>query len=139
MNLRSFEGRSVLVEGHQRLIAPWSERVRYGIKKNGYHGGLSPQEMVVPIVVLSNTDNPTPPGGRYNRSTFPLWWVSRSSPPGPAEQPVPALKPAIPRTTRHALRPATARGDKTRAGRNRAQRRSTFPLDQPAAWVASIL
>jgi hypothetical protein len=50
------EGSRVLVAGH-RLIAPWSERVRYGIKKNGYHGGLSPQEMIVPIAVLSSTDD----------------------------------------------------------------------------------
>ena len=46
------QGQRVAVEGH-RLIAPWSERVRYGMMKNGYHGGVTPQEMVVPIVVLS--------------------------------------------------------------------------------------
>ena len=51
----SIQGQRVAVEGH-RLIAPWSERVRYGMMKNGYHGGLTPQEMVVPIVVLSGTD-----------------------------------------------------------------------------------
>ena len=49
------QGRGCAVEGH-RLIAPWSERVRYGMMKNGYHGGLTPQEMVVPIVVLSSSD-----------------------------------------------------------------------------------
>ena len=49
------QGQRVAVEGH-RLIAPWSERVRYGMMKNGYHGGLTPQEMVVPIVVLSSSD-----------------------------------------------------------------------------------
>ena len=27
-------------ESH-RLIAPWSERVRYSVKKNGYHGGVT--------------------------------------------------------------------------------------------------
>ena len=44
----------LLAEGH-RLIAPWSERVRYGAKKNGYHGGLTPQEMVIPITVVTST------------------------------------------------------------------------------------
>ena len=47
------QGPRVAVEGH-RLIAPWSERVRYGMMKNGYHGGLTPQEMVVPIIVLKH-------------------------------------------------------------------------------------
>jgi hypothetical protein len=89
------QGPRVLVEGHQ-LIAPWSERVRYGIKKNGYHGGLSPQEMVVPIVVLSNTDNP-PPGWQVQPVDVPLWWDEPLIAP-PAEQPVPRLKPATPRT-----------------------------------------
>lgn len=32
----------------QRLIAPWSEAVRYGARKAGYHGGISAQEIVVP-------------------------------------------------------------------------------------------
>ena len=40
--------RVLLAEGH-RLIAPWSERVRYGARKNGDHGGLTPQEMLIPI------------------------------------------------------------------------------------------
>ncbi|HEX7379713.1 MAG TPA: BREX-2 system phosphatase PglZ, partial [Pirellulales bacterium] len=52
------EGARVGVEG-RRLIAPWTEKVRFGVKKNGYHGGLNPQEMVVPIAVLTtSTDFP---------------------------------------------------------------------------------
>ena len=49
-------------EGELRIGGAWrsdrgldpglSERIRYGLKKNGYHGGISPQEMVVPIAVL---------------------------------------------------------------------------------------
>ena len=38
----------VMPEGG-RVIVPWSERVRYGAKKNGYHGGGTPQEMLIPI------------------------------------------------------------------------------------------
>lgn len=34
--------RVMLGRGH-KLIAPWSERVRYSGKKNGYHGGASPR------------------------------------------------------------------------------------------------
>jgi hypothetical protein len=66
------EGDRVLVSG-RRLIAPWSERVRYGIKKNGYHGGVSPQEMVIPIVVLSSTDD-VPEGWQEQPVATPAWW-----------------------------------------------------------------
>jgi hypothetical protein len=37
--------------GHA-VIAPWSERLRYRARRNGYHGGASPQEVVVPLAVL---------------------------------------------------------------------------------------
>jgi hypothetical protein len=88
------EGQRVAVEGH-RLIAPWSERVRYGVMKNGYHGGLTPQEMVVPIVVLSSTDK-FPAGWREQPVDTPAWWdeLVRVEPAAP--QPAPVLKPAEP-------------------------------------------
>ena len=35
-----------------RVVVPWSERLRYGAKKNGYHGGATPQEMLIPISIL---------------------------------------------------------------------------------------
>ncbi len=49
-------GSRVLIPANHRLIAPWTEKVRYGVKKNGYHGGVSPQEMVIPITVLCASD-----------------------------------------------------------------------------------
>lgn len=86
------EGSRVLTTGH-RLLAPWSERVRYGIKKNGYHGGLTPQEMVVPIVVLSSTDD-FPKDWTEQPIDTPAWWDEMSPAPLTAEQPIPKLKPA---------------------------------------------
>ena len=59
--------------GKTSLIAPWSEKLRYGIKKNGYHGGLTPQEMVVPIAVLSTSDL-FPAGWQEASVDLPLWW-----------------------------------------------------------------
>jgi hypothetical protein len=35
-------GSRVVIPDTHRLIAPWTEKVRYGVKKNGYHGGVSP-------------------------------------------------------------------------------------------------
>jgi len=88
------EGPRVLTQGH-RLIAPWSERVRYGIKKNGYHGGLTPQEMVVPIVVLSSTDD-FAKGWSEQPIDTPAWWDEPSPAPAAGKQPAPKLKPAVP-------------------------------------------
>ena len=80
----------------QRLVAPWSERVRYGAgKKNGYHGGLTPQEMVIPITVLSSTDD-VPKGWREQAVETPMWWDEPSKPGDIAESPAPTLKPVKP-------------------------------------------
>jgi hypothetical protein len=43
------------------------------MKKNGYHGGLNPQEMVVPIAVLSSTDD-LPKGWSEQPIDTPVWW-----------------------------------------------------------------
>lgn len=88
------QGQRVLTEGH-RLIAPWSERVRYSMMKNGYHGGLSPQEMVVPIAVLSGTDS-YPKGWREQPVDTPVWWDEPTATTPVKEQPAPVLKPTKP-------------------------------------------
>jgi hypothetical protein len=88
------EGPRVAVEG-RRLIAPWSERVRYGAMKNGYHGGLTPQEMVVPIVVLSGIDK-FPAGWREQPVDTPVWWDDTVEKAPAVEQPPPVLKPSKP-------------------------------------------
>src|SRR5262245_46399522 len=66
------------------LIAPWSENVRYGVKKFGYHGGVNPQEMVTPIVVLSPTGE-APEGWIDAPSDTPLWWDDQPIAVAPAE------------------------------------------------------
>jgi hypothetical protein len=66
-------GRRVVIPESKSVIVPWSERVRYGVKKNGYHGGVTPQEMVVPIAVLSPTDS-LPEGWVEVALEPPSWW-----------------------------------------------------------------
>ena len=56
----------------QSIVAAWSEKIRYATKRAGYHGGASPQEVLVPIIVLGGNSMPsgwdaTPPGE-------PGWW-----------------------------------------------------------------
>jgi hypothetical protein len=70
--------RVLLAEGH-RLIAPWSERIRYGAKKNGYHGGLTPQEMLIPIAVLAS-DELCMPGWADIPDPTPDWWEETPTP-----------------------------------------------------------
>jgi hypothetical protein len=51
-------GRVRGASGSQSVIMAWSERVRYSSKRNGYHGGASPQEVVVPVAVLVGDATP---------------------------------------------------------------------------------
>lgn len=88
------EGSRVVAEDH-RIIAPWSESVRYGIKKNGYHGGLSPQEMIAPIAVLASTDD-FPKDWSEQPIDTPGWWDDVSSNEVAKTQPAPKLKPVKP-------------------------------------------
>lgn len=87
--------RVVLPETH-KLIAPWTEKIRYGIKKNGYHGGVSPQEMVIPIAVL-NSSNAFPAGWNEAPVDTPLWWDIATSPAASEPETVLNLKPAEPK------------------------------------------
>ena len=71
----------VLIEGERvrgpgdrhRLVAAWADDVRYGTARNGYHGGASPQEMIAPLLLLSDVTarvpalEPCEPRG-------PAWW-----------------------------------------------------------------
>jgi hypothetical protein len=60
--------------GGGRVVAAWNERLRYTDKKNGYHGGASPQEVVIPLALLARTElglaGWTP---RYHPE--PRWWI----------------------------------------------------------------
>lgn len=46
-------GRVVTADGSQSVVCLWGESTRYAGRKNGYHGGASPQEMTVPLSVFA--------------------------------------------------------------------------------------
>lgn len=84
------QGERVVAGEQHTLIAPWSETLRYGMKKNGYHGGLNPQEMVVPVAVLSSSVTGLK-GWDEAPVQVPSWWDD--SVPSPVTTPiVPAQK-----------------------------------------------
>lgn len=67
------QGRRVVAEGQQAVL-PWREQLRYGPRRNGYHGGLTPKELLVPLVVLSTEDLPEGCGWAPAGFRRPAWW-----------------------------------------------------------------
>ncbi|WP_022924595.1 BREX-2 system phosphatase PglZ [Serinicoccus marinus] len=71
----------VLVRGPRVLkhggaaVLPFDERLRYGPLKAGYHGGASPAEVVVPVVILvPGQDVPEGTDLRLAPPQTPRWW-----------------------------------------------------------------
>lgn len=61
------------------VVALWSERKRYGQKRNGYHGGVSPAEVVAPLAVLVPKEKADQAGlGGWSEmpADDPAWWDS---------------------------------------------------------------
>jgi PglZ domain len=76
-----FEGSRVeRVTGFRRIIAPWSETVRYAPKKHGYHGGATPQEVLVPIGVFARMEDAIE-GWEAISDRKPVWWSGGETQP----------------------------------------------------------
>ena len=61
--------------GASVVTAAWSRDIRYASKKRGYHGGVSPQELVVPVAVLRHLKNEVPGWTDVTPAPFrPEWW-----------------------------------------------------------------
>lgn len=78
--------------GHA-VIVPWSEKLRYASKANGYHGGVNLQEMVVPIAVLSASDE-YPDGWDEALTNDPDWWNEEIA-EVEGEEPAPVLRKPV--------------------------------------------
>jgi hypothetical protein len=65
------------------VVLPWSDSVRYTQKKNGYHGGCHPSEVIAPLVVMAPAGQDRP-GWVEAHIPKPVWWQS-----------APALKPRL--------------------------------------------
>src|SRR5262249_39129233 len=89
------EGRRVLTKGSSSIVVPWSERTRYSGKKNGYHGGVSPQEMVLPLAVLTWGESALE-GFREVANMYPQWWFDASAAPSASSHPARPTSPVKP-------------------------------------------
>lgn len=83
-------GKRVLpIDCNGKIVVPWSERIRYKRQQHGYHGGATPQEMVCPLVIL--TDKSSAYTGLFPCTySKPDWWS-----PAPVAAPV-KVEPYIP-------------------------------------------
>jgi len=92
-------GRVLTPAGGSNVTVPWSERVRYGGKKNGYHGGVTPQEVLVPLRVYAIA-GAVYEGWQPDMPVRPAWWNAATA-IGSGEQAVrrPVVVPAAPATT----------------------------------------
>jgi hypothetical protein len=113
--------RVVVPEGG-RVVVPWSERLRYGAKKNGYHGGASPQEMLIPISLLWPELHP-PEGFGELPVELPLWWTEPA-----VTLPIPGAA-AIPETPRELVGLPLFE----------VRRAPLAPPDREETWVESLL
>ena len=66
--------------GLERIVLPWSETVRYGSKRNGYHGGVSLQEAVAPVGVYVGPGE-TLAGWEPAPASYPPWWFAEEPAP----------------------------------------------------------
>ena len=127
-------GSRVLAEGG-RLVAAWRDQIRYlpGTKR-GYHGGANPQEMIVPIGVLTTqTDQDRlPEGWDLVRSESPAWWDEpQRRADHEAETPA-VLKPGTDRIAKPGLLFDPETGEVPKPRREPA-------LPQTPPWVPALL
>ena len=89
-----FEGGRVKTASGNAVVCAWSEGVRHGAKKNGYHGGVSAQEVIVPLSVFTPR-NMALKGWQVAAAPQPDWWapLEVASPAGTAETPMLPKKP----------------------------------------------
>jgi hypothetical protein len=106
-------------QGETRILALGSETVRYSPKKHGYHGGATPQEVLVPLGVFAPVDHSIA-GWEGLPDQKPPWWYRAETPPAGA----PAMSVRRPR----------------RPKKSGAAQESLFAAAEPPAdWISRLL
>ena len=123
-------GRVVTSDGSNTVVCLWGESTRYGGRKNGYHGGLSPQEVTVPLSVMVPLGMNLP-GWTPAPPAQPEWW--ELPPIAKSKEAKPAIAP-----------PARPTGRKPTAQTGQPQLFDTTelpPVPAPAApdWISALL
>jgi len=81
-----------VLNSEKKLVSSYREDVRYSGKQTGYHGGIHPLEMLVPVGIFGQTE---PEGWQEHVIAPPAWWdePSQSGPPLPSSKPAKAKTP----------------------------------------------
>lgn len=75
----------------QDVVMLWREELRYGPRKAGYHGGASPAEAVIPLLIFTAGDEQAVPGWAGAPVASPPWWREPvAEPPVPPASAAPA-------------------------------------------------
>lgn len=114
--------------GEGRIVAAWNEKLRYGPVRNGYHGGASAQEVVIPLALLAREDLSLS-GWAPSHHPQPGWWF---------ESPAAAGKPAEGRGGKSG-KSAGQRGKARKDGQPAAAPLFEEAQVGPAAWVDRVL
>jgi hypothetical protein len=117
--------RILAAAGMERIVVPWSERVRYVRRKAGYHGGASPQEMLLPVAVLAPWDQQVE-GWTVAAERPPRWWSPDEAPAVPA--PVAAPEPGQRKKPRTSVAQPSLFADQAEAA----------PAPPPMDWIARL-
>lgn len=132
-------GRVQEPSGHRAVIVPWDEGMRYGGLKNGYHGGATPEEMLAPLLILTQRGR-SHDGIEPRELPLPSWWseAPRAAPPTEA----PARPPAAPVTARGRGLAEVADLPIFQGLAEAAEAAEEEPVEQPAInldWIADLL
>ncbi|MEV7624494.1 BREX-2 system phosphatase PglZ [Actinoplanes sp. NPDC089786] len=65
---------SRVAKGDGTVMLAWREQLRYGPRKAGYHGGAAPAEVVIPLIVLTDSDDAGHPDWQPAPVASPSWW-----------------------------------------------------------------
>lgn len=123
-------GRVLSPNGGNAIVAAWSERMRHASPRVGSHGGASPQEVLIPVAVLSAAGRP--PGWDEAPPSEPAWWRG-STEPTPAAIPAVPPEPYVPVARR---RPPDARQPELFVPEPRPEVQEAPPSP---AWINSLL
>ena len=119
-------GRVVTADGSNAVVCLWGESTRYTGRKNGYHGGASPQEVTVPLSVIVPLGLNLA-GWQAAPPAQPEWWELAHA----ARAPASAIAPVATHT-------AAPRASGRRAARSVAQPSLFEPQAAPAHSPAAL-
>ncbi|GHU42414.1 hypothetical protein AGMMS50289_07080 [Betaproteobacteria bacterium] len=81
VNLEAYPGEIVLqgkrikaASNLDKVVLAWNSKLRYANKQNGYHGGCSPAEALVPFATYRHRDSKAVDGWNERDETAPDWW-----------------------------------------------------------------